>query len=206
MSDGAPKTLLVAVDYEPLSALAFEYAVGLARQWQVADLHCVHVAPGSARPEQRASQDDPLTLWMQAHLTESQGVRHLVGHSANGDAAEQIVQLAADLEADWVVVGTHGRRGLARALMGSVAERVARTCGCSVLVVREKHHKVTSAERAANGAPGPSIAPPCPRCVETRQATGGSVLWCEQHRERHGRRHTYYDPRSRSWSTERLIK
>ena len=38
----------------------------------------------------------------------------------------------------------------------------------------------------------PAIEPPCPRCLETRQATEGREFWCEQHRERHGRRHTYH--------------
>lgn len=96
--------------------------------------------------------------------------------------AEELTQLAADLDADLIVLGTHGRRGMRRLLLGSVAEEVVRRAHCPVLVVRPKH--VAPAE--------PKIEPPCPKCLEARQASGGQELWCEQHRERHGQRHTYH--------------
>lgn len=54
----------------------------------------------------------------------------------SGDPREVIVEKAQELHAELIVMGTHGRRGLKRALMGSVAESVARTAHCSVLVVR----------------------------------------------------------------------
>jgi len=52
-----------------------------------------------------------------------------------GDAAERIVDHAAKLDADIIVVGTHGRTGWRRALLGSVAELVLRHAPCPVLVV-----------------------------------------------------------------------
>jgi len=52
-----------------------------------------------------------------------------------GDPAHAIVKLAAEDQADLVVVGTHGRRGIARAFLGSVAEGVLRHAGTSVLTV-----------------------------------------------------------------------
>jgi len=93
-----------------------------------------------------------------------------------------VAQLASDLEAELVVVGTHGRRGLRRLLLGSVAEGVVRLSPCPVLVVRPR-------ELAPEV---PKIEPPCPRCLEARRASGGAELWCEQHREKHGQRHTYH--------------
>jgi len=54
----------------------------------------------------------------------------------SGDPREVIVHTAAKLNAELIVMGTHGRRGLTRALIGSVAESVVRTAACSVLVVR----------------------------------------------------------------------
>jgi hypothetical protein len=51
-----------------------------------------------------------------------------------------------------------------------------------VLVVRPK----------AIPTSGPAIQPPCPKCVQARVASAGAELWCEQHRERHGQRHTYH--------------
>jgi universal stress protein A len=54
-----------------------------------------------------------------------------------GDPAEAILQLAADEHVDLIVMGTHGRRGLTRLLMGSVAEAVVRRATCPVLTVRQ---------------------------------------------------------------------
>ncbi len=53
-----------------------------------------------------------------------------------GDARDVLVSVAEEAKADLIVVGTHGRRGLKRALLGSVAESVVRTAPCPVLVVR----------------------------------------------------------------------
>jgi|SRR5664280_109016 nucleotide-binding universal stress UspA family protein len=55
-----------------------------------------------------------------------------------GDVREKIIDSAADLHADLIVVGSHGRTGIERFLLGSVAESVARNAKCSVLIVRGK--------------------------------------------------------------------
>lgn len=91
-----------------------------------------------------------------------------------------IVQLASDLEAAVIVVGTHGNHGLTRWLLGSVAEGVVRQAPCPVLVVPPEPTSLRA----------PVIEPPCPRCLEARR--DGRGLWCDQHSEKHGRRHTYH--------------
>ena len=53
-----------------------------------------------------------------------------------GPAATQIVELASEERADLIILGTHGRGGVTRALLGSVADRVIRTAPCPVLTVR----------------------------------------------------------------------
>ena len=58
-----------------------------------------------------------------------------------GIAFEQIVKAARDVAADLVVMGTHGRTGLAHALIGSVAEKVVRKAPCPVLTVRHPAFK-----------------------------------------------------------------
>jgi hypothetical protein len=57
-----------------------------------------------------------------------------------------------------------------------------RLAPCPVLVMRPK---------AVPDSP-PRIEPPCPDCVAARRASGGTEMWCERHRERHGQRHTYF--------------
>lgn len=104
-------------------------------------------------------------------------------HMAVGRPAQEIVWAAAHFDADVIVVGSHGRRGLGRVLMGSVAEKVVRLAGCPVSVVREKSHdpKYKIAE----------IEPLCPDCATTRQQTGGQKLWCARHSEHHIRGHVF---------------
>jgi nucleotide-binding universal stress UspA family protein len=58
-------------------------------------------------------------------------------HLKMGDAAREIVHLAGDLEAGLVVMGSRGRGGISRALMGTVSDSVVRHAHCPVLVVRE---------------------------------------------------------------------
>jgi universal stress protein E len=53
-----------------------------------------------------------------------------------GQAATAIVHQAAHMQADMIVIGTHGRSGLPHMLLGSVAEKVVRTASCSVLTIR----------------------------------------------------------------------
>lgn len=56
----------------------------------------------------------------------------------DGDAATQILAAAASADADLIVMGTHGRTGLARLVIGSVARNVVQHAACSVLVVRDR--------------------------------------------------------------------
>ncbi|GIW91325.1 MAG: universal stress protein [Pirellulaceae bacterium] len=71
-----------------------------------------------------------------------------------GDPAGAIVRLAEDEQVDMIVMGTHGRTGLSRLLMGSVAESVVRRAPCPVITFRQPAKK-PSAE-----APAPAPSPP----------------------------------------------
>jgi len=55
---------------------------------------------------------------------------------SEGDVHDEIIKAAEDLKASLVIMGTHGRRGLNRLLLGSVAESVARRAHCAVLLIR----------------------------------------------------------------------
>jgi nucleotide-binding universal stress UspA family protein len=69
-----------------------------------------------------------------------------------GDPAAEIVRIATDEQAEMIVLGTHGRTGLSRLLMGSVAEAIVRRAPCPVLIYRE------TAERLAARKPEPARA------------------------------------------------
>ena len=194
-----PITLLAAVDYSPLSSLVIEYAVDLMRKNLAGQAHFLHVTSDApASPSENTRRNAQLLAWLGDRLQENERVPEsvtLVAHEAHGDPAKVIVQTAGDLTADVVVVGTHGRTGVQRMVMGSTAESVVRHSGCPVLVVRPKSHE----------HPVPEIDPPCVRCVATRVESRGAAFWCDQHQEKHGRRHTYYDSRAGSWVNQRLV-
>lgn len=191
--------IVVGIDYSSTSELALRTAFEIAAKEKRAEVHAVNVistaaefvnrelaATGGAAAFIREAHEQleaflnkQLTAW-QAET--GQSFERCVGHIRTEFPAAEIAQLAADLEADLIVVGTHGRRGVRRLLLGSVAEGVVRMAKGPVLVVRPQ----------AEAESVPEIEPPCPKCVEARRATGGQELWCEQHKERHGQRHTYH--------------
>ncbi|MFO0551288.1 MAG: universal stress protein [Polyangiaceae bacterium] len=104
-------------------------------------------------------------------------------HSTFGAPADEIVWFGAHLDCDALFVGTHGRKGIKRLLIGSVAEKVVRLAGCPVYVVREKNHR---AEWRV-----PEIEPVCPECAQVRASSNGEKLWCARHSEHHVRAHVY---------------
>lgn len=193
-----PVTILAAIDYSDSSALVVEHAIEMAREKRAHELHFLHV-----RPSARDGEDDDeasrreLEEWLAPRLHGPGALADavkVVAHEAHGNPARVIVEMASDLLASAIVVGTHGRQGVQRMVMGSVAEAVVRKAGCTVSVVRPMiHHHLA-----------PSIEPPCPSCVETRTRTGGSEYWCSQHAEKHGRRHTYFNTRLSTWVNQRI--
>lgn len=105
-------------------------------------------------------------------------------HATLGLPADEIVWFAAHIDADVIIVSTHGRRGIKRLLMGSVAEKVVRLAGCPVIVVRQKAHDP--------GARVPEIEPLCPDCATKRFESKGAELWCARHSEHHVRAHVFH--------------
>jgi nucleotide-binding universal stress UspA family protein len=70
-----------------------------------------------------------------------------------GDARREILDCAADWQPDIIVLGSHGRRGLNRLLLGSVSDAVVRHADCSVLVVREPGGHDARSSAARDGTP-----------------------------------------------------
>ncbi len=195
-----PYVVVVGTDFSPQGARAVKTAFEQASLQALAELHVVHVAfavesdsTGSGPPVEALTglptrRLDELQKQLVEHLNATLGALpkrdkelQIVAHVAEDVPSVGLTRLARDLDADLIVVGSHGLRGVARWLLGSVTEAVIRTASCKVLVVPPELHEL-----------GPSIDPPCPRCVQARNDPSGQGLWCAQHRERHGRRHTYH--------------
>jgi nucleotide-binding universal stress UspA family protein len=134
------RTILHPTDYSELSRPAFELACSLARE-RDAELLICHVAPppiiaaGEVVLEFPTGEAEQMTAQLKRVKPDDPQVQvsHLL---LRGESAAEIVQLAAEVGADLIVMGTHGRSGLGRLLMGSVAEAVMRKAPCPVLTVR----------------------------------------------------------------------
>lgn len=141
-----PRTILVPIEIGSHAEPVLDYAVALAAKLD-AKLHLLHVAtPPLIGFEVSTAVTEIAMADLMAQL--QQQIDLLAAARASkapfgptllrvGDAASVIVQAAAELHADLIVMGTHGRRGIARLVLGSVAEQVARNSHCPVLLLRE---------------------------------------------------------------------
>lgn len=189
--------VLAAVDDSDASHGVLKAAANLARGMAGGELHIVYVIEDLPPPT--VGIPPPPGLGITAREIETAASRRLgaqaiearqhfqgriVTHLAAGAAWKQILQVATDLQADEIVVSTHGRSGIKRAVLGSVAETVVRKASCPVFVVREKDY---------HGLLPPEIEPPCPACVAVQRESGGSRLWCDRHSQHHPRPHVYHE-------------
>jgi nucleotide-binding universal stress UspA family protein len=133
------RKILYPTDFSSYSNQAYFHAISLAEK-HGANLTIVYVynpeAPAQAgepgdHPARRAYWRGQLESVRPLNTTIE--VRHLV---LEGDPATEIVRHVQQTGIDLVVMGTHGRTGLERLLLGSVAEKVLRDAPCSVLVVK----------------------------------------------------------------------
>jgi nucleotide-binding universal stress UspA family protein len=134
------KQILVATDFSEVSTAAIDYGRDLARTFG-ASLQLLHVMEN---PFLRPTPADP-------HTIKTATLRHLLDRltdddrlalhataalETSDDPAGEIVKYAKTHAVDLIVLGTHGRGGMAHLLLGSVAEKVVRTAPCPVLTVR----------------------------------------------------------------------
>jgi len=141
-----PKNILVPTDLSEGAEAALDYACELANKLG-ATVHLVHVIgiPALGVPELGVAVTSTVIDQLIAEgqtsvdaLADARRDRTKFGRILlkTGDARDVIDQTAQELGIDLIVMGTHGRRGLKRALLGSVAETVVRSAPCPVLTVR----------------------------------------------------------------------
>ncbi len=139
--------ILHATDFSKQSAAAAKYGSLLTRLCD-AELHLLYVVedamgkipePDLGFPAPGGSATVQQEVWRR--LQDVVGVQlpdsdRIILATRLGPISDQIVSYASDNDIDMIVIGTHGRRGVLHALMGSVAETVVRKASCPVLTVR----------------------------------------------------------------------
>jgi nucleotide-binding universal stress UspA family protein len=170
-------TVVVGIDFSDVSDRAIDEALEVASLRPGAEVHVLYVEPdlwtsATVAPGLDAATPDAAVTRVQErararfeamapHLRKRQ-IRRVVAHFRRGVPAETVAQLAADLDADLVVVGSHGHRGLERLFLGSVAERVSRLARCAVWIVRSKDYATAG-----------------------RSTSEGEKRWCARRSRRH---------------------
>jgi nucleotide-binding universal stress UspA family protein len=141
------RRILCATDFSECSRKALRYGISFARQFN-AEILIVHVyepAPPQVGVLEGALVETSLYEDLAGQLEQwRREVAPAVTAKAimrQGAAAREIVATAEENNIDLLVVGNHGRRGLARAVLGSTAEKVVRLAPCPVLVVRDHEHE-----------------------------------------------------------------
>jgi universal stress protein A len=139
--------IVCATDFSDTAEAAWEVACGLAAVHR-AELTLVHVFP-DLPPSPDVAVPSVMEVWEEQRRWVSQELERRVADAVArglrsravlkmGPPAAGLVEAVNEVGGDLVVVGTHGRTGLERVLLGSVAEQVVRAAPCAVLTVKPR--------------------------------------------------------------------
>jgi len=144
------RTILQPTDFSARAKSAFDLACAIGRDYD-ARVVVLHVEPSRmmggevhaliTTPEEIDSQLRAELDKLQPHDGEVKIERVL----RKGDAAHEILRMAKEISSDVIIMGTHGRTGISRLLMGSVAEAVSRKADCPVLTMKHPFAEASSA-------------------------------------------------------------
>jgi nucleotide-binding universal stress UspA family protein len=143
------KRILVAIDGSDPSKLALQTAIALAKAdgaaLAIITVHDERFVEGAAAPEDfsdvtfliESDERDGKALLERARASAAAaGITDVTVQMLDGEPSAHIVEAAKAHRSDLIVISTHGRTGLSRIFVGSVAEHVIRDATCSVLVAR----------------------------------------------------------------------
>jgi len=147
------KNMLFSTDFSENAAFAVPFAVDLAKKYG-ATLHVVHVYleaghiaefESSVHGEIGATMVQPVGMEAKRKLeTLCQEISLAIGDCRSrllrGKPATEIVRYAKEVEADLIVMSSHGLTGLEHVLFGSTAESVLRESPCNVYIIKKKTH------------------------------------------------------------------
>lgn len=184
MTDTRRFRTVVGYDFSPQADLALERAIGLTAGFDDAEVHVVagidHNNTNRDFPHVDKSFEgaDSIREMIQKRINDlvaeiQPPSVHTFVHTWINGGADTILAIAEEVRADIILVGTHSKKGIARMVLGSVSERVAREARCPVLVVRQTSYGPET--------PNLDIEPPCPACIKVRHETAGATWWCQHH-------------------------
>jgi nucleotide-binding universal stress UspA family protein len=159
------KKILVPLDFSPVSMHALEFATDLAKRYEAAlDLVYAYQPIAYALPEGYVlitpDQLTEILAEFEKRLADAKrsvlaaGIAQVDSEVIDGYPISVILQRQEQRGHDLIVMGTHGRSGIKRLVLGSVAENVLRSAKCPVLLVRGEASARTSSAPAVQQAPG----------------------------------------------------
>ncbi len=170
-----PSQIIVAYDFSDTAELALRHAFDLAAEDETRQFHfLVALDPkkglGLKKNENidfEYSQEvqELATKRIESSLQEAKygGAISMLVHVRIGEAGPEILTLAEEVGANLILVGSHGRTGVKRMLLGSVSEQIVRAAKCPVLVARDREYVDTKRSKiidAVAGEGGPEYVPP----------------------------------------------
>ncbi|MEO8874769.1 MAG: universal stress protein [Polyangiaceae bacterium] len=174
-SHSAPFSIVIGLDFKDAGAFAFGQAARVAAKIPGCQLHLLHVFEEAPTDERRRELIEQIRAFANDNGTKDSALRNVsVGiHLRNGKPAREILQLASELDAGLIVVGTSKHPHLKSLFVGSVAEQVMKLSPCPVLVAGPRPQPEKSQVVV--------IEPACADCLATRAASRGEHWWCEPH-------------------------
>ena len=170
-STNVSRRIVVGVDFTETGDEAAREAVRLARDHAGTELHVTYVIATPPMPDTRVLAEigaklPERMLELREHFARVGAPRggakfsmETVFHVRLGDPGQALHQVAVDVDADLIVVGTHGRRGVEKMLLGSVAEQLVRGARLPVLVARPKEiERLPKSERPEPPRPGEDLS------------------------------------------------
>ncbi len=192
-----PYVIVVGFDLSEQGFVAVHQAFDVARRHTTASVHVLAVMdkqkglrPTKGKVSYESAEQLQDVVRSELDKAEDQPENtEIFLHARIGAPTKELLNLAVEADADLIVVGTHGRTGVQRMLLGSVAERVVRYATCPVLVARGVYHDLDAEniDAAVEFAP----EPPCAGCVAKREETDGATWWCDEHGRPHEEAHVY---------------
>ena len=189
--EDARYVILVGMAFDDTDATALQEAARIAALRPQSELHVVHAVVEQSAATATAGlkwvdgqlEEAPHEMQRRVEAMQSTTPQRVIGHVRVGGAVRAILQTAADIDADVIVVGSHQRHGLKRMILGSVAGEILHAAHCPVLVAIPKDH--------GSAVLSETVEPPCTACLEARKQSNDPTAWCAQHMHKYLKPHVY---------------